>query len=230
MAIPKLDFEIDDDILRDLLFLARNAGKIEEVINAAGEVTPGTGADTTIEHVTEKVKMAEADAARILYTVHNILRTQMRIRIDVPQFLEAATRELEDKATDKEGKDNLKLWKEAAESLRSVLGKLGPDHPFAVTRKAERLARAHENMLFESKVMTDLRPVFNAAGDKILHSVIAHSLLIDYFDGGNICRMEIGLDAEHLVQLRAACERAERKAITIRDTLKGIPWVEKAEE
>jgi hypothetical protein len=70
-----------------------------------------------------------------------------------------------------------------------------PEHPFAVTRKAERLTRAHENVLFEAKVMTDIRPVFNVAGDKILHTVITHSLLIDYIAGNQFAKIEIGLDA-----------------------------------
>ncbi len=226
MGAVKLDFQLDEDILRELLFLAKNAGKVEDVIRVAAEVPAGTSSEKTAAYTAKKLGFAEGDIERLLHTIHNILRTRLRLRIDVAQFLDEATRELEARATDAPDEE-LKVWKSSLDLLRKVLGRMSPEHPFAVTRKAERLTRAHENVLFEAKVMTDIRPVFNVAGDKILHTVITHSLLIDYVEGNQFAKIELGLDAAELTELRKVLERAEQKALTLREALKEVPWAAK---
>ena len=75
--------------------------------------------------------------------------------------------------------------------------------------------------------MTDIRPVFNAAGDKILHTVVTHSLLVDYIDGNQFAKIELGLDGADLTELRKVLERAEQKALTLREALNEVPWAAK---
>jgi hypothetical protein len=224
MPASKPSFELDEQVLDDLLLLAKHAGRIEEVVNLAGEVPPGAGFDDTARQVAEKTGMPAPEVEQLLSTVNNILRIQMRTRIDMAQFLEAATRAFEEKKDEPSAGEDLSTWKGAVDAIRDQLGKVGPDHPFSVARKAERLARTHENVVYEVKVITDLRPVFSKAGDKILESVVTHTLLIEYFDGSRSTRIELGLDASDLAELRKVCERAELKAVTLKEALKGIPW------
>ena len=143
MAAAKLDFQLDDDILRDLLFLAKNAGKVEQVIKVSAEVPPGMSSEKTIAYTATKVGLPAGDVERLLHTIHSVLRTRLRLRIDVAQFLDEATRGFEERVRDAHLED-LKVWKGALETLRNVLPQMDPEHPFAVTRKAERLTRAHE--------------------------------------------------------------------------------------
>ncbi len=146
------------------------------------------------------------------------------MRIDSAQFLEHATRVFEERAGDASPDEDLRVWKGALDMLREALSRIEPDHPFSVSRKAERLAWGHQNVFFEGKILTDLRPVFSAAGDKLLQSVVTHSLLIDYFEGNRVVRLELGLDVSDVAELRKVCERAELKSITLREALKALPW------
>jgi hypothetical protein len=120
MAAAKLDFQLDEDILRDLLFLAKNAGKVEQVIKVSTEVPPGTSSEKTVTYTAKKVSLSEGNVERLLHTIHNILRTRLRMRIDMAQFLEKATREFEEQLHDAPEAD-LKVWKGALETLRYVL-------------------------------------------------------------------------------------------------------------
>src|SRR5947209_5700108 len=100
MAGPKLDFHLDEDFLKDLLFLAGNTGSIEAVLQAAEEVSPGNSTEKTVQYVANKTGLKEGDVDRLLYTVHNIRRIQLRMRVDVLEFLEAAAREFEDRGSE----------------------------------------------------------------------------------------------------------------------------------
>ncbi|MBI1916976.1 MAG: DUF433 domain-containing protein [Planctomycetes bacterium] len=136
MAGTKLDFHLEEEILKDLLFLARNAEKIEAVIKAAEEVPPGNSTEKTVQYVANKTGLNEREVDRLLSTVHNILRTQLRMRIDVSQFLEAATREIEDRASETSSDQDLTIWKGATETLRAVLE--APQHFWLNSNRADR--------------------------------------------------------------------------------------------
>jgi hypothetical protein len=223
MARPKVHLNLDDEVLRELLFLAKHAGKLQDIIDLAGQAAQKSDFDETVDYVAERVGMPASDVERLLQTVYNITRIMMRVKIDVPQFLETVTRAFEERK-DAFTDSDLQLWRGALDGIRQAVSKVGPDHPFSVSRKADRLARAQQNIVYEVKILTDLRPVFSSAGDTILRSVVTHRLLVDYFDGNRVARIEFGLDAADVAELRKTCERAEMKALTLRESLKGLPW------
>ena len=66
--------------------------------------------------------------------------------------------------------------------------------------------------------------IFNAAGDKLLETLVGHSLAILYRDGTGTEELHISMDADDLAELRKACERAAKKAVTIRNSLAECPW------
>jgi hypothetical protein len=224
MPKPKLHVNLDDDVLRELLFVAKHAHRIDEVVNLAGQVSETSDFDETVEAVAEHVGMPVSEVERLLQGVYNITRIVVRVKMDVPQFLEAATQAFEDRKGDSFTEADLLTWKDSLKFLRPAVAKIGTDHPFSVSRKADRLARSQQNIVYEMKIITDLRPVFNASGDTILRSVINYRLIVDYFDGSRVARSEFGLDATDVTELRKACERAELKTLTLKESLKGIPW------
>jgi len=71
-------------------------------------------------------------------------------------------------------------------------------------------------VLTDTRLITDLRPVFNAAGDEIKAIVLTHVLSVSYFDGSQRRRIEFALDVADLGQLRKIAERAYRKMATAR--------------
>jgi hypothetical protein len=51
-----------------------------------------------------------------------------------------------------------------------------------------------------------------------------NTLLIDYYDGGQSRRLEIGLDATDVADLRRISQRAEGKAVAMKEALRGLEW------
>jgi hypothetical protein len=225
MPGQKFSLHLEEDVLTDLVFLAQNAGRLGEIIAASATISPGCEFARTVEQVARATNMPVGDVQRILQTLHNILRTQGQMRIDLPQFLDLVTTDLAEHAGTPQSDENLRVWRAAVATIQEALGKLGPDHPFTISRKAERLSSANQCNLYEAKVITDLRPVFNKAGDEIQCSIVTYRLLIDYFDVSPLPhRIEIALDASDVAELRKACERAELKGVTLKKALKGIAW------
>jgi len=222
---PKMHLHFDEDVLRELLFVAKHADKTEQIVNLAGqasEAADGCDFEDVVDVVADQIKLPTADVEQFLRTIYNITRITTRMKIDVARFLEVATRSLEEL---KDSDADLRVWRDSLKTIDHAVSKIGADHPFLIARKADRLAHAQQNLVYETKIITDLRPVFSTTGDKILRSVVNHRLVIDYFDGNRVSRLEFGLDLEDVAELRKTCERAELKALTLKDSLKGVPWV-----
>jgi hypothetical protein len=231
MPRPKLHLNFDDDVLRELIFVAKHADRIEEIVTLAGRASEKAEThdfEDVVEEVAEQAKLPPGDVEQVLHTVYNITRITTRMKIDAAKFLEVATRAFEGRKGEEFSDGDLRAWKDSLKTIGQAVSKIDADHPFLVSRKADRLARAQQNIVYETKIITDLRPVFSAAGDRILRSVVNHRLVIDYFDGNRVSRMEFGLDLEDVAELRKTCERAELKALTLKDSLKDIPWVSSA--
>ena len=94
MPGKKFSLGLEEDVLKDLVFLARNAKRLGEIIAAAATIPAGCDFDQTVEHVSRLTKMPTADVHRILQTMHNILRMQGQMRVELPQFLENVTSDL----------------------------------------------------------------------------------------------------------------------------------------
>src|SRR5260221_287835 len=110
MPRAKLDLHLDDEILRELLFLAKHAVRIEEIVRLAGEVAPNADPEEAIEFVAEHCKMPAGEVERLLHTVYNITRIAARMRIDAAQFLESATHDFEERGEDFSAAD-LAVWR-----------------------------------------------------------------------------------------------------------------------
>jgi hypothetical protein len=69
-----------------------------------------------------------------------------------------------------------------------------------------------------------MRPVFDDAGESIKQTIVTHTILIDYSDGGDNRQLQVAMDASDIAELRRLCERAEVKAASLRSVLKDMPW------
>jgi hypothetical protein len=113
-------------------------------------------------------------------------------------------------ATAQEHQELAKRWDEARPAITAALKKLGPDHPLVIASKAYRVAISRQYELIEMRIYTDIRPVFNEAGDSIHQAVVTHVLSIDYHDGTDHRVVQFNLDANDVRDLKEMCERAER--------------------
>jgi hypothetical protein len=87
--------------------------------------------------------------------------------------------------------------------------------------KASELQLESERLLCESRILTDLRPVFGSspsAQPKAM--VIVHTLKLVYHELGEHKEIYISLDSEDIAKLKQCLERAEVKARTLEEMLK----------
>ncbi len=100
--------------------------------------------------------MPPADVERLFQTVNNVLRTQTRGRIDAPQFLAVATRAFEDRPDKPAAGEDLRTWKNASDTIREAIGKIGPDHPFFLAvPEAEDCRLRHQNFNRAASALPD---------------------------------------------------------------------------
>jgi hypothetical protein len=88
---------------------------------------------------------------------------------------------------------------------------------FAAIRSVWRTAKAIElsydcdNLLQRTRVMTDVRPLFEDGGHAIDGAVVAHTLRLSYDSAGTDHEISLSLDGTDLRRLIEDCERALQK-------------------
>ncbi|TFI53917.1 hypothetical protein BLD44_012955 [Mastigocladus laminosus UU774] len=90
------------------------------------------------------------------------------------------------------------------------------DSVLSITSKAIDVVRDHERVFTRSRVLTDMRPVFESDIEKGPAGVaIVHMLKIEYADLDGTHEFFVALDSIDLEQLRQHLDRADRKAKSI---------------
>lgn len=86
-----------------------------------------------------------------------------------------------------------------------------------LTAKVALIKNDHSHAYMQSKVYTDVRPVFGRSDAELRGAVIIHTLKLSYQDGEQRKDFFVALDQSDLVALRVAIERAEAKEISMRE-------------
>ncbi len=108
-------------------------------------------------------------------------------------------------------KEDLERWTECRDTLEALLRA----ESVVLATKAADLASDYDRCCLTSRVLTDLRPVFNEGGDKIVGTVITHTLRMEYMTPeGEQHSVSVAMDMEDVRGLHDACARAMLKANT----------------
>ncbi|WP_166482199.1 hypothetical protein, partial [Scytonema sp. UIC 10036] len=90
----------------------------------------------------------------------------------------------------------------------------------SITNKAETLLQEYERVYSNSRVITDVRPVFNGEPEKgVLGVLITHTLKIEYKDINGTKEIYISLDSEDLKNLSKQLSKAEEKSEALQSML-----------
>lgn len=140
----------------------------------------------------------------ILATLHAVHGTDHEWS-DLTSFADELIR-----AAEEAGNENLKPPDRRA--FRDNIVDLLSVESFFVSSRALQITREHEHVMCESRVLTDLRPVFGVQ-DEPAATVISHTLRIKYHRGN---RKETGdffvaLNGDDVTELIAQLQRAKRK-------------------
>lgn len=102
---------------------------------------------------------------------------------------------------------------DAITTLESNVGQAINSRVLRASIKAWALLSDEERIYLSSRVLTDVRPVFGDDGcDRLLASVIVHTLKIATRVDGRTQSVFIALDTDDLIELRKAIDRALDKA------------------
>ncbi|NQT36685.1 MAG: hypothetical protein HQ581_04300 [Planctomycetes bacterium] len=220
---PIVPMRLSKEVVSDLTDLIKNCDHVSNIVSAMDGVLPASSIRAFVSRLTQKV---EADFAIVLDVVHtlvNIRRMQRERDVDPRRMIEILTASLERYAPDEWKKEYMELWQATADATTEAILSIGDDHALFVSGKAETLAYSHQNVLTSQRIITDIRPVFDTAGEKIKETLILHTLLVEYYDSiSSPKRISFTLDSADVAALRKNCQRAEGKAVATEQALESL--------
>lgn len=111
--------------------------------------------------------------------------------------------------------------------LGEMLTKLLSVSPVELSVKRQMLVHDFERVYHGARILTDVRPIFDADATKPPRAAaIVHSLRISYHEGSDLKSIYITIDADDLAELEKVVERAKVKAGSLRDLVDSIDRAE----
>jgi hypothetical protein len=230
-ALIRFPREAVDEIIE----LLDHGEHILAVVNRSKGLPPAASITGFSSRVARELALDAALVANIVTTLWQLKNLQQDARLETAAFVATLKRSLESRpvlgAKNEQQRQKWEdKWKNVAPVLSAALDAIDDDHPLLTSAKATLLAYSQQNLFLSAQVLTDVRPVFNAAGDKIVETVITHTLLVRYRADNEPRLITFALDQQDLVTLRKQCERAERKSTVAKNSLKDLNPVVLPEE
>jgi hypothetical protein len=107
-----------------------------------------------------------------------------------------------------ESEKRLPDWDGVATQFQSLLDSA----PVRLVTKAMDLSYDYANVLRGTKILTDLRPLFNESGESVEGGVVTYTLRVTYSNGDSRNDISLALDMEDVLKLQDQCERAIAKS------------------
>ncbi len=101
-------------------------------------------------------------------------------------------------------------------AVEDVVKSLVQDPSVRLTSTAIELAYDYANLLRRTKILTDIRPLFNEAADEIEGAVVSHTFRLRYDSADGEHELSIALDESDIKALIGQCNRALAKAAAAR--------------
>jgi len=190
----------------------------ENLIDALKNSNPSFHLKNLADTVSLKIKekgidnLTKDDLLNILQAIVSLypLQTYSSLTIeDLASSLGEAVAELEDfpNVTEKQKK----IFEARITTLLSINGALD------VASKVGELLLEYEHLFLSSRIITDIRPVFDSDLNKIpAGALIVHTLKLEYKQGNEEKDFYMALDTNDVKKLREQLDRAEQKAESIK--------------
>ncbi len=113
------------------------------------------------------------------------------------------------------------ITKRDVERLKSRVKIFSDSHSksIALTCKTAGIIGDHDRVFYNSRIMTDIRSVFNKSADAGDAAVIVHTLVIHFGQDGDHKDIYFAMDAEDIKNLQEALDRAKKKEKTLRSLI-----------
>jgi hypothetical protein len=196
---------LDSAVFDNLIDALKNSNPSFHLKNLADTVSLKIK-EKEIENLTKDDLLNILDAIVSLYP----LQTYSSLTIeDLASSLGEAVAELEDFPNVTE--EQKKIFEARITTLLSINGALD------VASKVGELLLEYDHLFLSSRIITDIRPVFDSDLNKIpAGALIVHTLKLEYKQGNEEKDFYIALDTNDVKKLREQLDRAEQKAESIK--------------
>lgn len=167
----------------------------------------------------KKADISYSDAENIVQQIMALHNLREALEKTPALLVDDLTESLERDASEHWKPEQIKKWKDAREQIQDALS---PDNPLNIIQKSIRLTYEYENILHDSTIFTDVRPVFGDDAQSINRLIINNVLEIEYSDGNKRRKFFAALDARDIAKLKRACERAQTKTEALKTHLDGL--------
>lgn len=216
---------IPEQMLRDLERFADTASDslLDAIIKEIPNVPPASNVADFSRRLAEQLNKNFAEIHPVLYALINLKRVEDETG-SAHDLLERITWHID--LADKWDDSLTSKWHSLVPKIEESLSHITPDSNLMISAKFSELAYNRQNILHYSKILTDIRPVFDQAGGAIKGLIVTHSLVIHYSAGlgGDVQEMHLTLDWRDVAALRDECNRADSKAECIKNSMKELPW------
>lgn len=204
--------------------LAKLALLSEPQVNELVLLVEGFPAATTLKELSGRMpdKLTTLDPAQVrgfLETLFSMHIVRAYFDSSVADFLKEILLAL--------GKEGDALTLGDRERLITILTRLLGIKSLATSAKAHGLQREHSLVLHDTRILCDLRPVFESPSEPPVGLVVAYTLHIVFHKGTHHEDIYFALDANDVAKLKTVVERAEIKASSLKRLLsaKGLEQV-----
>ena len=184
-----------------------------KLIKELNSLPIGLSLEEITKKLSQKLNLKKSELFQIIRTFFSLISNQEESRVDLNIFVDDIIEAL---------KEDEKLEPDIAlkSQLTEILSSRGL---FYYTSKATTLVNEREKLLVNTRIVTDVRPVFNEEKDcKIENLLVIHNLKIEYHEGSEHKELYFALDGSDLKRLKEHIQRAEEKEKAIREQFKSI--------
>lgn len=218
MSVAENENFVQPQMLKDIQVLADNADRLSDIVNVKG--LSAASPPSFACKVAETLGLPKSVVNSVLVVLWRTKQYQTNWGVGPQEAVERISNLLETKAPDEWKAKYYDAWKKCSHQLGDLLQAVDDDHPLLISVKAQELAYTHENLLVGSKLITDIRPVFDSSGEDLRELVITHTLFLRYSDAKqDPCVASFALDSKDVANLLSECQRAATKTKTVRDAL-----------
>jgi hypothetical protein len=214
-----IDRPLPDTAQRDIRTLISHADKLAGILSSTAADPPTLSGASTFRTIAATLGIEFLDVSRIFGALENlaVLREELGGMDKVLALLEKRL-----------SGDIVQELHAKSSQIRAIIETYSASHPISISMKAEKLSYLHETLLQDAEIITDIRPVFNAGGTKILEMIATHSLVVSAYSlGTGARRLHFAMDAGDVLRLRDVCDRAIVKTDSIKKEMGGMPWITK---
>ena len=202
--------------------LSLDEESFKELVAGLKEVQPTINITELKSFVASKITTFEV-SDDILEAILSLYGARVGLDMPLDEFVDEiflAAEDIPDVAIDTRGKD-VDIYKALLTTLLDIPS-------FTEFVKATDLLTEHQNIFLETRIISDIRPIFAADVTALpLGALIIHTLKICYSSFGQINEFFITMDEADIEKLIKVLERAKDKTETLRNTLDkgGIAYI-----